>query len=312
MEFVKLAARDVLLIANGISADGVTPLGKTVSFPRDEKTLAAVAALVTTLYIFIGIDRPHVLDNPALRTALVFKLLAYLSRTGRMQPAKIRECVQEVAMAATILSEHPHLISEPVNFANLIQRYRQFLDRCKRDKEASYRKTVRRPSNAPPRARLCTLAAGQFLLFELIHPWHLVEESLALGHCVGKLLSNYFPRHEHELTCLPYWEYVTSGRCRLFSLADNEGPLCTIHVDLAALEVAQLQGRPREVLETQDHYPVIAEAIGFLKTVFPGLTVARQYATLRLLEYPSAVPIIERAQAQQFGQAVRQHSQRPQ
>ena len=51
-----------------------------------------------------------------LRTALVFKLMAYLSRTGKVRSAEIRGSIQEVAMAAAMLADHPHLISEPVNF----------------------------------------------------------------------------------------------------------------------------------------------------------------------------------------------------
>ena len=131
MLWLHVALMDVRAFRNGFCVDGVTPLPKTVSFPWDVQVEAAVGVMACTMYVFIDCPSPGILADPTLRNPILFKLVSYLSLTGRVQALQIRDSIQEVAMAATVLLEQPHLIEEPVSFAGLLKRYRQSLAESK-------------------------------------------------------------------------------------------------------------------------------------------------------------------------------------
>jgi len=275
MNVIPLAAHDVSCVTQGLSVDGVTPLARRLSFPSDCRALHPAARLVCSMYRVLASEKPQILDDLALRTALVFKMLAHLTRTGRACRLNA-ELVHEATLAALWFGEHPHFITAPVNITAVLRRYRQFMDRCL---QPAHPLVPVRPDDAPPRPEVWRSPDGQHVLQELIHPWHLVEETQALGHCVGRPRDDS-PDGPISLTRdLPYWRMVATGKSRLFSLAGTAGPLCTLHVNLTLNLLAEAEGRDRQPLFRAPFFPVLLEAIFRLGLLVPGL---RLEPTLRI------------------------------
>jgi hypothetical protein len=304
MQWLQVARADVPAFAAGFGADGAM-LDQKVSFPWSQPVQGAVAAIAGTMYMFIDLAQPGLLADPRLRTAVLFKLVAHLSRTGITDAVRVRDCITHAAMAAMTLGDQPHLITAPVRFSGLVDRYVQALASRKRQAERARVTRPKRPDHVPPRPVLWTSGDGVHRLSELIHPWHLVEESEALGHCVGQPLYNFWVGDAKDLVSLPYWKRIASGQSRLFSLGAGERPLCTLNIELATSRLVEVQGRGQEAVDEQPYYPALVEAIGHLKTLLPGLTVEGNHR-LRLLDRPSDTPLGMRALAQQLAKDIRQ------
>ena len=272
-----LAIADVYRVARGYNADGSRRVGRPLSFPTREETLTAVATQVHTLYCLIAAERPDILQDAPKRTALVFKLMAHLTRSGRVRPHLIESSADEVAMAGVILAEQPHLISEPVSFASIVARYEHFLIACKRLRPSLTLTSLTKPDHVPDRPVLWRSAEGEYLLHELVHPWHLAQETEALCHCIGKPQGmSWTP--STDLCQLPYWTLISSGRSRVFSFGFPHMPLCTLHARVDPALLSEIQGR----LGQPYIVPALFQALHHLRTLFPRLTLDRELP-LRLI-----------------------------
>lgn len=285
----RFVLQDVLRVVEGLSVDGVSRLPKTVSFPKRPDVLDAAVSLTQVLYTFIGATRHDLVHDDAARSAIVFKLLAYLTKTGRVTAEAMRANIQDIAGIATILSERPELIAASVNFAGLLARHAQAQseraarEQARRDaqepraaprrrtrsivgEQAHDRKRREVPSTIPSRPVIWQSADGKHCLHELIHPWHLVEETDALGHCIG--------RHPHDFCAaggdicqLSYWRKIAGGRARIFSFAGQRGPLCTLHVQLPGHTLVEAGPRmPRVLSGTEPYFAALTQSIGGLET----------------------------------------------
>jgi hypothetical protein len=129
-------------------------------------------------------------------------------------------------------------------------------------------------------------------LHELIHPWHLIEETDALHHCLGKPHNSRWPGQDDDLFTFPYWKIVAFRRARLFSLGGPTGPLCTLHVHVKPPRLVQVQGRAREDILLQPYTPALVDAVAFLRGQFPGLDLDA-YPSLAVTQ--AALPLIAQA-----------------
>jgi hypothetical protein len=299
--------RDVYCVIEGLSVDGVSPLPKAVSFPKRREVVDAAVSLAQVLYMIVGATQRALAEDHAARTAIVFKLLAHLTRTGRVTPEAIRAGIQDVVGIASVLSERPELIAASVNFANVLSRHVQ----AERERAAKRAKVHAERDAAPPptaqpirrdrrlivdgsghcdalalhtqtgqlraarprRAPVADCAEpsgpvpsrpvvwrsidGEYCLQELTDPRHLVEETKALGHCVGRhgASSGSSGRSIKNLT---YWRYIRYGHSRIFSFARNRGPhagpLCTLHVQLPNHVLVEAGPRVPRVLTGAESY----------------------------------------------------------
>lgn len=283
----RFVLQDALRVVEGFSVDGVSRLPKTVSFPKRPDVVDAAVSLTQVLYTFVGATRHDLVHDDAARTAIVFKLLAYVTKTGRVTAEAMRASIQDIAGIATILSERPELIAASVNFAGLLARHvqaqseraarREAARRVEAPPPAVPRRGTRRiirerahdlarsepPATIPSRPVIWQSADGKHCLHELIHPWHLVEETDALGHCIG--------RHPHDfcgdIRQLSYWRKIAGGRARIFSFAGQRGPLCTLHVQLPGHILVEAGPKlPRVLSGTEPYFAALAQSIGGLES----------------------------------------------
>ena len=271
MPTLEIARQDVTHVVGGYSVDG-QPMDKQVSFPSRASSLDAASVLAQIIYTFLDASHPGMSNDPHVRTSIVFKLLAYLSRTGRVTSSAIRNAVQDVAHIATMLAEQPKLITEPVNFAKVLERHHTFMAAYRRALEKPIDKLpVLEPSTAPRRALIWESPEKDFHLHELTHPWHLVVESASLGHCIGHLTGNVPLTNLQRLPDLPYWAEIRTGKCRIFSFSYQKRALCTLQVALKPPTLFQVQGKPTDpVKSTKPYFPALVLAIEQLDTVFNG------------------------------------------
>jgi hypothetical protein len=311
MVWVHIARADVKALATGYWGPGGLQLTKQSSFPWSEAAQRAVAVIAGDMYASIDARHPLLLTQPEQRAAVLAKLVTYLSRTGAVEPPRIRNVADEAIMAARALAEQPTLILEPVGFASLVVRYRQFLAEDKRARRLRRPGAPPRPIDTPERPILWVSPGGLHELRELVHPWHLVEETDALGHCLGRHSNNYWPGRDDDLFTLPYWRLVEAGTIRLFSLSTKRGPLCTIQVEQREPSpswcptpswygptISHIEGRSRERLANRPYYPALIQAIGYLHTLFPGLSITSKGQLALLNHYfsqPHALDVARRA-----------------
>jgi hypothetical protein len=231
---------------------------------------------------------------------VLFKLVAHLSRSGLTDAVSIRDAVTDAAMVATVLGEHPHLITEPVGFSGLVARYQQMVAEIKKPPKKPRRGRPRKPADTPPRSVVWTSDNGVHHLHELTHPWH-IEETDALGHCLGRPNHARWPGRDDDLFTLPYWRLIASCGSRLFSLGDTVGQLCTLHVTVSPPRLHQVQGHGREDVQSQPYYPALVEAVAQLASMFPGLCL-NNYCWL---QHRPGAPSRLRALTQQLAETVR-------
>jgi hypothetical protein len=271
MAWLPVARNDVKRFRAGLVSDGFTPLSHRVSFPWNEEVEAAVATVLATMYVFINVPTNDHLAYPNVRTAVLFKLVSFLSRTGRVKPKRIRESMQEAAMAASVLAEYPHLIEEPVNFKALLARFRQTLAERRQLPATVEGRRPTKPDRIQPRRFVWASVDKAHVLTELFDPWHLIDETDALGHCIGRPHGNKWTGSEGDVRFLPFWRNIIHGYVRVFSLGRGKTPLCTLCVQLKPPTLTECEGRRGEKLRDQLWFPALVDAIAHLRTRFPEL-----------------------------------------
>jgi hypothetical protein len=311
--------REVSNVIEGSSVDGATRLPKRVSFPKRREIVDAAVSLTQILYMVVGAAQRRLADDHAARTAIVFKLLAYLTRTGRVAPESMRDSAQDIAGIALILSERPELIAASVNFANVLALHAQAQLQRKRTTNESVQPASSPPPQRPaapphrvPRRRrrvlmerceeplgpatsrpvLWSSSDGGYCLQELIHPQHLVDESRALGHCVGRQRAG--PETEDgNLQNLRYWRLIKRHQSRIFSFGStgrtDAGPLCTLHVQLPSHVLVEAGPQvPRVLTGTEPYFPALMASLEALDSVFGSLCIGSGQSVAALSHWREA------------------------
>jgi hypothetical protein len=309
--------REVSNVIEGSSVDGATRLPKRVSFPKRREIVDAAVSLTQILYMVVGATQRRLAQDHATRTAIVFKLLAYLTKTGRVAPESMRDSAQDIAGIALILSERPELIAASINFANVLALHAQAQLQRKRTTNESVQPPappqrqdepphrVPRPRRrvlverreeplgpAPSRPVLWLSSDGRYCLQELVHPQHLLDESRALGHCVGRQRAG--PETEDgNLQNLRYWRLIQRRQSRIFSFGStggpDAGPLCTLHVQLPSHVLVEAGPQvPRVLTGTEPYFPALMVSLEALDSVFGSLCIGSGQSVAALSHWREA------------------------
>jgi hypothetical protein len=309
--------REVSNVIEGSSVDGATRLPKRVSFPKRRGIVDAAVSLTQILYMVVGATQRRLADDHAARTAIVFKLLAYLTKTGRVTPESMRDSAQDIAGIALILSERPELIAASMNFTNVLALHAQAQLQRKRTTSESVQPSappqlpagplhrVPRPRRRVPMERceeplgpatsrpvLWLSGDGRYRLQELVHPQHLVDESRALGHCVGRQRAG--PETEDgNLQNLRYWRLIKRHQSRIFSFGrtggPDAGPLCTLHVQLPSHVLVEAGPEvPRVLTGTEPYFPALMASLEALDSVFGSLCIGSGQSVAALSHWREA------------------------
>lgn len=231
--FLSLAqASDYLSDLLDRTADSTTP---SIPFTNNPAARKAAAYLFATL-----INACRAVLTADAMAPLATKLLIHLNRTGRQDARSIYECSSSILVKAIRLS--PHLVSHKRAGINaILRKYRQ-----RQDQE---RKAARRslPIQAPPRAVLWS--SSRFSIEEATDPRHLIADTKALGHCVGRALNpislishGLSPEHPDTIHFLSYWQKIKRREARIITLMGYGVPRVTLHYDIAKQEMAELSG----------------------------------------------------------------------
>jgi hypothetical protein len=311
-----LVLREVSNVIEGLSVDGATRLIKRVSFPKRREVVDAAVSLTQILYMVVGATQQRLADDHAARTAIVFKLLAYLTKTGRVAPESMRDSAQDIAGIALVLSERPELIAASVNFANVLALHTHAQLQRKRTTNESVQspappqRQAAPPYQVPLRRRrvlmerceepigpatnrpvLWLSSDGRYCLQELVHPQHLVDESRALGHCVGRQRAD--SETEGNLQNLRYWRLIKRRQSRIFSFGrtggPDAGPLCTLHVQLPSHVLVEAGPKvPRVLTGTEHYFPVLMASLEALDSVFGSLCIGSGQSVAALSHWREA------------------------
>lgn len=259
-KFRDLAETDVDTFLAGLHEQKPLPITVRLSFPKTEQARDCLIKAVHGAYAILGFQRESQ-GTWEQRCQVIFKIAAHLTRTGAISTGDRVRAFHAVLQAAAFMTEHPLSISERVNVACLAARFVE----AEQQRERLARQ--RRPADIPPRPIIYRMADGIHVLTELIHPWHLVDEGVAVGHCISKVMAT--PGNSPE--DLLYWSFIVSGASRIFSLQVHETPVCTFHVrraDLRLMEVHSSVGK--QVLKGM-HREVLASTVAALSIHIPGL-----------------------------------------
>jgi hypothetical protein len=310
--------REVSNVIEGSSVDGATRLTKRVSFPKRREVIDAAVGLTQILYMVVGATQRSLADDHAARTAIVFKLLAYLTRIGRVTPESMRDSAQDIAGIALILSERPELIAASINFASVLAHHAQAQLQRKRTTNASAQPPAAAPNwpaapqhRVPRRRRRAPMehceeplepatnrpvlwqsSDGCYCLQELVHPQHLVDESRALGHCVGRQRAGS-ETEGGSLQNLRYWRLIKHRQSRIFSFAStsgaNAGPLCTLHVQLPGHVLVEAGPKvPRVLTGSEPYFPALMASLEVLDSVFGSLCIGSGQSVAALSHWREA------------------------
>lgn len=207
----------------------------TIPFTKNQATRKAAAYLFATT---INCCRPVLTADAML--PLATKLLIYLSRTGRQDSQSIYECGTSTLVNAIKLS--PHLVPDQhAGIEAILRKYRQHQEQ---ERKAAW---LALPINTPPRTVLWS--SSRFSIEETTDPRHLIADSEALGHCVGRALSPSAlihhalpPEHPDTIHFLAYWLKIKRRQARIITLLEYGMPRVTLHYDIAKQEIAELSG----------------------------------------------------------------------
>lgn len=283
----------VYFVLGGRTADGTDPLPWKLSFAKDFRTRYAAMYLGAYLLILQELI-PAVHDSEQARTALIFKLLSHLSRTGRQTEASINAFYPQVDAAIRVLVEHPELITSPVNFSSILNRARP-----PRDTIASMSR------DAPPRNVVWTSADKTYRLEELTHPLHVLIEGLRTHNCIARLYDDKQLRTLHLLPATPaaaphlvYWRAIHIGEMRLFSLTGRP-PRITISFINSPWSLADVRAPCNAPVTSQlPNFTVVVEALSHIAATFGPFTLQNLdhpihndlYRALRPLQFPLGRP----------------------
>jgi hypothetical protein len=247
-------------VLSGRTADGTDTIPHKVSFTDNAQARAAAAHQMRLILC-------HCHTALELRdiTPLTIKLLWYLTRTGRRTSEDILS--MPVIPIIHAIKHAPHKVRERESLFTIMRRYQHHRERERAKQWTKLSDTV------PPRTPLWT--DGVFTLEEATDPRHLVNDTLALGHCVGSLHHrmalahlNIPNDHPEAVKYLHYWLKIKKGESRIVTLLEAGTPRITIDFHPATNTILAAQGK---ITDTQKAVPL------------PGHLKAPLFAAIKVL-----------------------------
>lgn len=218
----------------GRTADGTDTIKQAVSFTSDFATRQAAAHQLRLILCHCF----RVLDAEDI-TPLTIKLLWYCTRTGRSTPSTIDTL--PIITIIRAIKHTPHLVRGRTSLVGILKHYERQKTRMRATKLSSLRGGI------PQRTLLWT--DGVYTFEEAINPRHLVQDSLALGHCVGTLHlkaalahKSITPDHPDAVDCLHYWIKIKNGHSRIITLIERDTPRITVEFDVSTCKILAAQG----------------------------------------------------------------------
>jgi hypothetical protein len=136
---------------------------------------------------------------------------------------------------------------------------------------------ARWPHDDTPRRIIAKSRDGKYTLEELLTPQHMLEETLALGHCMGTSMNpdvlakkNVLDYDDRAPEGLHWWTRVHSNQNRLFSLrGEDEGTCASIGYEAPEKKnetgvIVEMEGESRILYGDEEFYPALCGAVGWL------------------------------------------------
>lgn len=265
-------AREAENLLAGLTIDG-RRAARRFLFCRDEATRRQAVILACEVMGCVRARAPMAYDNDRAREQIMRRLFIHLVRARRQTPASIwvftRHAVDAV-WAMPIAASQRHV---PIIFAGLLRMNTPPMHAAK----------LFLPQDTPPRPVLWESDNGMFRLEELTHPFHVMAEGFALGHCID---TKYHPDLEkHGVKpgtfasgyYLEYWCNIRQRRSLTFSFGDADGPLVTINFDRERRAIDQLGPRKNAGMSPKDvFFPYLIQAIEHLARIHGPLSMGAE------------------------------------
>lgn len=217
-------------VVMGLSAMGRPSVFGPLPIPKDHVNVCNAATLARRVMAVLADDGDDSFLPDALRTAIHFKILAYVSKQGRA--LHYPDTLLMARRIGMFLVDHPRAITGKAGWARLDAMANQYeaeqARRLQNDRISHFREV----SGAPERRTVWTGGIdGRYRLEELSHPFHLWEEGQILGNCLGAIAPGApEPKTPHDLPRLHYWKQHQRG-LKLYALRDRHHHLGVVSLD---------------------------------------------------------------------------------
>jgi len=169
---------------------GRTAFGEASSMPRlsvaPQSKLAALAEdYINTMLILLEPRVPAAHTDP-FRTALIWKMLDYFSKTGLRRGTP--SALSNLHHAMLWLCHHPHAIADAIGFAKIIE-LGEAMATAANAKRRSFAATQLEPLRLEmnPPSRPVAWEDGPYRLERLNHPFHFFEEGVRMKNCLAEV-----------------------------------------------------------------------------------------------------------------------------
>lgn len=240
------AAQAIRNILGGRNAEGTTPFPYAIPFTKNPDSHNHV-----THVLALALDFCKENLTPDDITPLAAKLLTQYTRSGRLGPLRL---------LVDAINAEPSILSTPASINAIIRKQIQ------RRQKAHGEEWLAAVANAPPRRLL--LSIPPFSLQEATDPRHLLQDTIALGHCVGHdyeegILARHglTIRSPDRLQYLSYWQSIMAGNTRIISLMENGIPRVTIEYRVPTKTLGHIEGNVkggRNIILPTEHAKALA------------------------------------------------------
>jgi hypothetical protein len=263
-------------IQGGRNADGTAPLAHTVPFTRKPEARIHVAHV---LALILHLCKDSLAPDDI--TPLAAKLMIQYTRSRRLGP---------VRFLADAINADPCILRTRASIHGII---RIFFQRRQQATAATWRAML---ENAPPRRLL--LSIPPFTLEEATDPRHLLQDTLALGHCVGYTYDEDIlarqgitSRNHESLQYLSYWQSIKAKQTRIITLMEGTVPRVTVEYRMPYKTLGYIEGNVKggRAVRIPDSY---AKALSNLSRVLDLHKTQRVklYRLARAATHPPILP----------------------
>lgn len=234
-----------------------------ISFTNDHDARLAAIDVIQLLISHLNNDIPFTDWTP-----LAAKVLVHLTKTGTQTQEAIHAFfLNDVLRVADAVRLDPTRLTSRMTIAGMLRA----LDQHMATLDARAKTLVPAPVPRP-----IHWESSSYALTELTHPLHLLHESDALHHCVGRY---YFSRppiglprtDPRSLAQLFYWHSMERKATRLFSLTHNGTPRITIQYMTDSSSIHMMRGPCNKRVTPEPHhlFRALCQALHALRWIIP-------------------------------------------